>query len=119
MDFTLIILPRHSENDLALRLADTPDDLLLAELGMLRENGIQRIKNLSDGLVKLGLTRVSIDYMLIHLVYSSHFFLTFIQTFNKAFLARPVNTQPLPTCYESEQQEPFRPGLGPYGKRVT
>ena len=58
-----IVGPGDAEDDLALRLADALDDLVLGVLGILAEHGAQRLGDLGDSLVELGLASVAPQHL--------------------------------------------------------
>ena len=53
VDLAAVVLPRHAEDDLALRLADALDDLVLGQLGMLGKDRPEGHEDIPDGLVEL------------------------------------------------------------------
>ena len=55
LDLALVVDPRHAEHELTLGLDDPLEDLGLAVLGVLVEHEGQRLGDLLDGLVELGL----------------------------------------------------------------
>src|SRR5690606_13897991 len=61
LDTALVVRPRHAEDDLPLRLTQSPDDLGLRVLGMLRDDRTERLEDLAHRLMELGLTRVASD----------------------------------------------------------
>ena len=58
LDLALVVDPRHAEHDDALGLDDALEDLGLAVLGMARQDGLERLGDLLDGLMELELARV-------------------------------------------------------------
>jgi hypothetical protein len=57
-----IVLPGHAEDDLALRFADSLDDLVFGELGVLGNGGTDALQHLAHRLVELDLARVAVDH---------------------------------------------------------
>ena len=58
LDLALVVDPRHAEHDDALGLDDALEDLGIAVLGMARQDGLERLGHLLDGLVELDLALV-------------------------------------------------------------
>jgi hypothetical protein len=59
LDLAGVVLPRDAEDDLALRLAEPLQDLLLGVLGPPHQERVERLEHLEHGLVELGLARVA------------------------------------------------------------
>src|SRR5690606_20212199 len=63
-----VILPGHAEDQLALRLADALDDLVLDVFRMLVEHRSERLYNFLDGLVELDLAGIAPDHFAVDLL---------------------------------------------------
>src|SRR5690606_22352363 len=63
MHFAAIVLPRDAEDDLPLGLADSLDDLVLGILRILAQHRGERLRYLRNGLMKLGFSRISAQYV--------------------------------------------------------
>src|SRR5690606_5908185 len=58
LDSTRVVGPRHAEDNLALRLAQPPDDLRVGVLGMLVDDRAEALEDLAHGLVELSFTGI-------------------------------------------------------------
>ena len=54
-----IVYPRHAEDDLALGLDDALQERVICVVGVLGDDGLQGLQNLTDRLVELGLATVA------------------------------------------------------------
>ncbi len=59
-----VVLPRHAENDLALRFADALDDLVLAEFRILHQHRAERFQHLADRLMEFHFAGIAPDHFL-------------------------------------------------------
>src|SRR5690606_33120789 len=60
VDLAAVVDPRHAEDDLALRLADAVDQLVLEVLRMLRDQRPEATEDLVDGLQEVALALVAV-----------------------------------------------------------
>jgi hypothetical protein len=65
VDLAMIIVPGDPEDDLALRFADTLNDLLFGKLGMFRDYQSERFEYLVSCLVELERTGTVADYIVV------------------------------------------------------
>src|SRR5262249_60156673 len=68
VDLAVVGLPRHPEDDLALRLADALDDLLAAQLGVLAQERAEGGEALTHLLGELGLRGVAAEDIVVHVL---------------------------------------------------
>jgi hypothetical protein len=73
LHFSLVIDPRHSEDDLPLRLDKAFEQGRILELGIFLNHRFQRLKHLADGLQKLKLVRIAFFYGFVHALYVRRF----------------------------------------------
>ena len=64
MNFAAVVLPGHTEDDLALGLTDTLDDLLIGKLRVLHQNRPEGFQNFVNRLVEFALARVAVQNVL-------------------------------------------------------
>ena len=64
VDFTTVVLPGHTEDDLAFGFADTLDDLLVGEFRVFHQYGPQGFQHFVNRLVEFFLTRVAMKNVL-------------------------------------------------------
>ena len=65
LDLALVIDPRHTEGDDALRLDQTLDEGGLLVLGMLLHDGLDALQNLADSLQEFGLVGIALFQALV------------------------------------------------------
>ena len=68
MDLAGVVDPRDPEHDLALGLDDTLQEGALSVVGVLRDDGIEGLQHLVDGLMELDLSTVASHNLLIDLL---------------------------------------------------
>jgi hypothetical protein len=74
MNNAFVILPGYPEDDLTFRFTDALDDLALKVLGVFDHDRAEGFQHLENRLMKLGFTRVALQYVLID---SIDFFIQF------------------------------------------
>ena len=72
LDLTLVVQPGHAKHELALRLHDPFEDLVLLVLWVAVQTRLQRLEHLSHSLVELRLPGVSLLHQVDHSLRVGH-----------------------------------------------